>query len=105
VAFDAAFAQTVNTNIEYHIFLTPKGECNSLYVTNETKASFDVHELHGGHSSIAFDYRIIAKRTGYEQIRLADKTEMIKEIATLAASRQRTKSDTGTQQMAQRPPR
>jgi hypothetical protein len=95
VALEATYAQTVNTNIEYHVFLTPNGECNGLYVTNKTAASFEVHELHGGHSSIAFDYRIIAKRTGYEQIRLANKTKMIKEIAMRAGSRGRTKPDTG----------
>ena len=65
--------------------------CNGLYVTNESAASFEVRELHGGHSSIAFDYRIIARRTGYEQIRLADKTTLIKETAMPAASRGRTK--------------
>jgi len=104
VALEATYAQTVNTHIEYHVFLTPKGDCNGLYVTNESAASFEVRELHGGHSSIAFDYRIIARRTGYEQIRLADKTTMIKETAMLAA-RVRTKPDTGPQQIAPRPPR
>jgi len=62
VSLEATYAQTVNTNIEYHVFLTPKGDCNGLYVTNETAASFEVHELHGGRSNIVFDYRIIAKR-------------------------------------------
>ena len=34
-----------------------------------------MHELGGGNSSIAFDYRIMAKRAGYENVRLADLTE------------------------------
>jgi len=105
VALETTYAQTVNTHIEYHVFLTPKGECNGLYVTNETTASFEVRELHGGRSSIAFDYRIVAKRTGYEEIRLADKTKMIRDIAMLAASGARTKPDTAPQQIAARPPR
>ena len=105
VSLEATYAQTVNTSIEYHVFLTPKGDCNGLYVTNESSASFEVRELHGGHSSIAFDYRIVAKRTGYEQIRLADKTTMIKQTAMLAASRERTKPDTAPRQMAPPPPR
>ncbi len=29
----------------------------------------------GGTSNIAFDYRIMAKRKGYENVRLADKTK------------------------------
>jgi hypothetical protein len=72
VALDADYAQTVNTGMEYHVFLTPKGDCKGLYVTNETGASFEVHELGGGSSSIAFDYRVVARRKGYEKIRMAD---------------------------------
>ena len=69
VTLDPTYAQTVNTGMEYHVFLTPKGDCNGLYVVNETANSFEVRELKR-HSNIAFDYRIIAKRNGYEQIRL-----------------------------------
>ena len=105
VSLEPMYAQTANTSIEYHVFLTPKDDCNGLYVTNETAASFEVRELHGGHSSIAFDYRIVAKRTGYEQIRLADKTKMIKDIARLAASRRRPNPDTGAKQIAPLPHR
>jgi hypothetical protein len=36
-----------------------------------------VHELGGGTSSVAFDYRIMAKRKGYENVRLADKTNQL----------------------------
>jgi hypothetical protein len=78
VTLDLTYAQTVNTGMEYHVFLTPSGDCNGLYVTNKTANSFEVRELKGGHSNITFDYRIIAKRNGYEQIRLADKTAWMK---------------------------
>lgn len=70
VNLDAIFAQTVNTSLEYHVFLTPKGDCKGLYVTNETAAGFEVRELSGGQSSVAFDYRIVAKRKGLENLRL-----------------------------------
>jgi hypothetical protein len=33
----------------------------------------------GGHSNIAFDYRIMAKRNGYESVRLADVTKKYQE--------------------------
>ena len=85
VMLDSTYAQTVNTGMEYHVFLTPKGDCNGLYVVNETANSFEVRELKGGHSNITFDYRIIAKRNGYEQIRLADKTAMMKAIPAQVA--------------------
>jgi hypothetical protein len=44
-------------------------------VSNKTATGFEVHESAGGHSTIAFDYRIVARRKGYETIRLADKTK------------------------------
>jgi len=75
VTLEPTFAQTVNTAMEYHVFLTPKGDCKGLYVANETPASFEVHELGGGQSNVAFDYRIVAHRKGYESVRLADKTK------------------------------
>jgi hypothetical protein len=74
VTIEPTFAQTVNTAIEYHVFLTPKGDCEGFYVTNETPTGFEVHEMHGGHANVAFDYRIMARRRGYETIRLADVT-------------------------------
>lgn len=75
ITLDPVFAQTVNAGMEYHVFLTPKGDCEGLYVTGETPTGFEVHELRHGRSSVAFDYRIVARRKGYEGIRLADKTK------------------------------
>jgi hypothetical protein len=75
VELESVFAQTINTAEGYHVFVTPKGDCRGLYVTNQTAASFEVRELGGGQASVDFDYRIVAKRKGYENIRLADKTE------------------------------
>ncbi|MGA2131298.1 MAG: hypothetical protein ABSH50_03210 [Bryobacteraceae bacterium] len=77
VTLDAAYSSAVNAGMEYHVFLTPKGDCKGLYVTNETAGSFEVHELGGGGSSIAFDYRIMARRKGFENIRMADLTGKI----------------------------
>ena len=70
VSIEPIYAQTVNTTIEYHVFLTPKGDCKGLYVTNETSTTFDVRELGGGQSSVAFNYRIVAKRKGLGRLRL-----------------------------------
>jgi hypothetical protein len=81
VSLEPVFGQTVNTEMEYHVFLTPNGDCKGLYVSQKTPTSFEVRELGGGTSSIAFDYRIMAKRKGYESIRLADKTEPFREQA------------------------
>jgi hypothetical protein len=69
VALDSLFAATVNLD-DYHVFITPLGDCNGLYVTNKTATGFEVRELGGGTANIAFDYRIVAKRLGYETTRL-----------------------------------
>jgi hypothetical protein len=71
VAIDPVYAETVNTEIDYHVFLTPRGECEGLYVVNQTGGFFEVRELKGGKSNIPFSYRIVAKRKGYEELRLA----------------------------------
>jgi hypothetical protein len=87
VRLDQTFAQTVDTGTEYHVFLTPKGDCEGLYVTNETGSSFEVHELKSGRSNVAFDYRIVALRKGYENVRLADETEQWKQMLSRVPKR------------------
>lgn len=71
VQIDPMFAETVSLGSDYHIFVTPKGDCEGIYADHQTATSFEVRELKSGKSNIAFDYRIVAKRKGYENIRLA----------------------------------
>ena len=52
VQLDATFRQTVNANLEYHVFLTPNGDCKGLYVHQKTATSFEVRELGGGNSHV-----------------------------------------------------
>jgi len=78
IQLETTFAHTVNVGVDYHVFVTPKGDCKGLYVTNESAGGFEVRELGGGQSNIAFDYRIVARRKGYENVRLADATEIAK---------------------------
>jgi hypothetical protein len=85
VKIDPSFAETVSATAEYHVFLTPKGDSKGLYVINETPGSFEVRESGGGTSSLTFDYRIVAKRRGYEGQRLIDVTEKFKTESELAA--------------------
>jgi len=70
VLIEPIFAETVNLEVDYHVFLTPLGDCKGLYVATKTPTSFEVRELGGGTASISFDYRIVAKRRGYESTRL-----------------------------------
>lgn len=82
VTLEPTFGKTVNAEMEYHVFLTPNGDCRGLYVFRKSPTSFEVRELGGGTSSIAFDYRIMAKRKGYEGVRLADKTKQFGGLET-----------------------
>ena len=81
VQLEPTFAQTINGEGGYHVFLTPNGDCKGLYVTNKTANSFEVRELGGGTASIAFDYRILAHRRGYENVRLTDVTARLAAMA------------------------
>jgi hypothetical protein len=81
VDLEPVLAQTVNTGVEYHVFLTPDGDCKGLYVSAKSSGGFDVRELGGGASSISFEYRIMAKRKGYENVRLVDVTGRLKQEA------------------------
>jgi hypothetical protein len=63
VAIDSVYAQTVSTDVKYHVFLTPRGECEGLYVGVTTASGSEVRELHHRTSNIKFDYRIVALET------------------------------------------
>ncbi len=85
VAIEPIFAQTVNLSETYHVFFTPLGDCG-LYVAEKTPASFTVQALGGQTCNIAFDYRIIAKRLGYEKNRLepaADPNQLTQEMGQM----------------------
>jgi hypothetical protein len=55
------FAKVIKRG-DYHVFLTPRGDCRGLYVRSQGGASFEVRELGGGTSSVAFSYRIVGRR-------------------------------------------
>lgn len=69
VQIDPIFAQAVSLNENYHVFLTPRDGFANLYVTNFTPTSFEARDAYGK-ANLAFSYRIIAKRIGFEKIRL-----------------------------------
>ena len=75
VEVESVFAQTINSNVEYHVFLTPKDNDKVICVAKYNPSGFEVRESAGGRSNAACDYRIFARRKGYETIRLADKTK------------------------------
>ena len=61
VKLDANFAKVIKPG-DYRVFVTPEGNCHGLYVRRKGANSFEVHELTGGKSSVAFSYRIVGRR-------------------------------------------
>lgn len=70
VTFDPDFAALIHTD-SYHIFLTPLGDCKGLYVASKSPTGFTIRELQGGGSTIAFSWRVMAKRADIKGERLA----------------------------------
>jgi hypothetical protein len=70
VALDPAFASTISRDRPYMVFVTPEGD-SALYVTNKTPLSFDVRQVGGGHGTLDFSYRIVARPYGDRSTRLA----------------------------------
>lgn len=68
VLLDPSFAQTINPDESYHVFLQARGRAE-LYVGETTPLGFEV-VLKDGDPNAEFSYRIVAKRLGFEQKRL-----------------------------------
>jgi hypothetical protein len=77
----------VSETADYHVFLTPRADSKGLYVINATPGSFEVRESGGGTSSLTFDYKIVAKRRGYEKQRLVDVTDRFRDEEARATMR------------------
>jgi hypothetical protein len=70
VRLSADFANVIDKNVNYLVFITPEGDSRGVYVTDKTQVGFTVKENQGGHSSLAFSYRIVAKPYGVNKPRL-----------------------------------
>ena len=60
VKLDADFAKVIKRG-DYKVFFTPEGDCKGLCVRKHSD-SFEVRELQGGTSGVAFSYRIVGRR-------------------------------------------
>jgi hypothetical protein len=70
VRIDPAFADTIDQQSNYLVFITPEGDSNVLFVSQKSGSGFAVTESRGGRDSIAFQYRIVAKPYGENAPRL-----------------------------------
>jgi hypothetical protein len=70
VVLDQKFANVIDSDVKYFVWAMPEGDCRGLYVASQTARGFTVRELQGGHSSVSFEYRVVAKRYGIDSQRL-----------------------------------
>lgn len=64
VRLDPTFGSTMDARSSYLVYVTPDGENHGIYVTGKSARGFWVRESYGGHSSVAFDYRVVAIPSG-----------------------------------------
>jgi len=72
ITIDPLFAETVNLEKDYYVFLQPYGEAE-VYLSKTTPKSFEVRlraKDTQGDANVKFAYRIVGKRLGFEQTRL-----------------------------------
>ena len=70
MTIEPIFAQTVNLDLPYHVFLTPMAGGCTLFVSEKSPSAFVVQANEGARCEITFDYRIVAPRLDYEDLRL-----------------------------------
>jgi hypothetical protein len=71
ITLDSQFLETVtiDTDNPMKVFVQLNDDCNGVYVKKGVDG-FEVIELQGGTSNASFDYRVLAKRKGYETQRM-----------------------------------
>jgi hypothetical protein len=77
VAFEPVFAEMINPEVDYHVFVTPVcQEPVLLFVTAKDTSGFTVRgvTLDGQPAACGFDYNVVAKRLGLEHVRLEPPT-------------------------------
>ncbi len=74
VTLDRTFVSAIDAR-SYMVFVTPHGDSNSLY-TVVAPSGFTVRESKGGRSTLAFDYRIVAKPLDSKSARLPELAAM-----------------------------
>ena len=71
INLDSEFLETVTINADnpMRVFVELGGSCEGVFVVKGL-SGFDVVELRDGVSDVPFDYRVVAKRRGFEQRRM-----------------------------------
>jgi hypothetical protein len=86
VKIDPNFAKVIKPT-DYRVFITPEGDCRGLYVRRKAAATFELRELGGGKSSVAFSYRIVGARKdvrGHKRFAKVDIPRLLSSAGTRA---------------------
>jgi hypothetical protein len=102
VKLDADFGKVFKRG-DYRVFVTPEGDCRGLYVRRKRAASFEVRELAGGKSSIAFFYRIVGRRKDVRGHKRFAKIDTRLPLPAAAARAPRKRARTRTERHAPAP--
>jgi len=64
ITIDPILAKNIVVNSKHplRVFIQLEGDCKGVYVTNKTQNGFDVIELQGGTSNVAFSWTLTANR-------------------------------------------
>jgi hypothetical protein len=71
IEFPRDFADLARPGDDYHVFLSPEGNTQGLFVAARTESGFEVREQQGGTNSLPFSYRVVIRRPDVEPRRLA----------------------------------
>jgi hypothetical protein len=77
VALAADFKATMDARSPYSVSMMPHGDSNELYLASQNANGFVIRESEGGHSTISFDYRIVARPYGARLARLPHESQII----------------------------
>jgi hypothetical protein len=93
VEVDADFVAVLGIDDgSYHVFLTPEGETEGLYVSDRNGRAFTVREQRGGTSNASFSYRVVTRNRHRQPERLA-KLEEPEELTKPTQTPYRVTSD------------
>jgi hypothetical protein len=82
VHIDPVYSETVNMSTNYHVFLTPMGDCD-LYIAEKLPDQFIVRSRDCRSSNIDFDYQIVSRRRGMENKRLQSADNIMETTAAV----------------------
>jgi hypothetical protein len=69
IELDPDFAVLVDTD-DYHVFLTPEGQCGGLFIDGRSPRAFGVQESGEAGHDVSFSYRLVARRRDLRLARL-----------------------------------